>query len=84
MIVNSSILATLFTVMNLLATLLKATSINNYPLAPKSRITNAGTTVALTPNIVVRQERAVFVPALTFLLLFVSRQKVKTKAQHGF
>jgi hypothetical protein len=49
------------------------------PTAPKSRITNAEATVVQPMHIAVRQERAVFVPALTFLLLFASRQKVNYK-----
>ena len=47
---------------------------------PKSRITNVEATVVQHFKIAVRQERAVIVPALTFLLLFVSRQKVNNKS----
>ncbi len=47
--------------------------------ASKSRITNAEATVVQLMHIAVRQERAVIVPALTFLLLFASRQKVNNK-----
>jgi len=45
----------------------------------KSRITYAEATVVQKMNIAMRQERAVIVPALNFLLLFVSRQKVNRK-----
>jgi hypothetical protein len=45
----------------------------------KSRITNVEDTVVQLMHIAVWQERAVFVPALTFLLLFASRQKVNEK-----
>ncbi|MBK6381322.1 MAG: hypothetical protein IPF72_17265 [Chitinophagaceae bacterium] len=48
-------------------------------LLSKSRITNAKATVAQLLSKAVRQEGAVILPALTFLLLFVSRQKYKDK-----
>ncbi len=48
-------------------------------IAPKSRITDAEATKVQPMHIAVRQERSVFVPALTFLLLFASRQKVNNK-----
>lgn len=48
-------------------------------IVTKSRITKAEATVAQKMNKAAWQERAVFVPALTFLLLFASRQKVKTR-----
>jgi hypothetical protein len=51
-------------------------------IAPKSRITEAEATVVQLVHIAVRQERPVFVPALTFLLLFASRQKVNNNNIH--
>jgi phosphoglycerol transferase MdoB-like AlkP superfamily enzyme len=45
----------------------------------KSRITAVEATVVQKMIKATRQERTVFVPALTFLLLFASRQKVNIK-----
>ena len=53
-------------------------------LLSKSRITNAKATVAQLLSKAVRQEGAVILPALTFLLLFVSRQKVKDRFHKAF
>jgi hypothetical protein len=45
----------------------------------KSRITNAEATVVQKMSRAIGQEGVVILPALTFLLLFVSRQKVNKK-----
>ncbi len=48
--------------------------------APKNRITNAEATVAQKTGTAARQERAVFVPALTFLVTFCVKTKSNIKS----